>query len=95
MEEKQNHKSNQVLPNKIWVYRKRMRLGQKQVAYLMGLKSVAHVSHYECGLKMPGLKNALKLEAILSVPVSFIFASLNSQIRREIQAKRRALNRFQ
>jgi transcriptional regulator with XRE-family HTH domain len=83
------------LPNKIWAYRKRMRLGQKQVAYLMGMKSVAHVSHYEGGLKLPGLKNALKLEAILSVPVSFIFAGLSSQIRREVNSKRMALDRFQ
>lgn len=77
------------------MYRKRMRLGQKQVAFLMGMKSMAHVSHYECGMKLPGLKNALKLEVILSVPVSFIFAGLYSQIRREVRAKREARNRFQ
>ncbi len=94
MEEKQSPKSNNALPNRIWMYRKRLHLGQKQVALLMGLKSMAHISHYERGLKLPRLENALKLEAILSVPVSFIFAPLNSRIRSEILAKRKHINRF-
>ncbi|MDA2938741.1 helix-turn-helix domain-containing protein [Acidobacteria bacterium AH-259-A15] len=76
------------------MYRKRMRLGQKQVAYLMGLKSVAHISHYERGLKLPRLENAIKLEVILNVPVSFIFPELTSRVRKEIHAKRKELNRF-
>jgi len=72
-----------------------MRLGQKQVACLMGLKSVAHISHYERGLKLPGLENAIKLEVILSVPVSFLFPQLTSRIRKEIHSKRKIQMRFQ
>lgn len=92
----QNQNKNQIptAPNKIWYYRKRIRLGQKQVAYLMGLKSVAHVSHYERGAKIPKLENAIKLEVVLGVPLSFIFDDLASRIRKEVHARREAFNRI-
>jgi transcriptional regulator with XRE-family HTH domain len=77
--------------NRIWLYRKRMRLRQKHVAYLMGLKSANHVSHYECGRKLPMLENAIKLEVILNVPVSFLFPELASRIRKEVLKRREQL----
>src|SRR5688572_21774512 len=81
------------LANKLWKERKKSRLGHKQVAHLMGLKTVANLSRYERGDRLPGLANALKLEFILGVPIRFLFHELWSQVRDEIIERRERLER--
>ena len=91
-----NQTQNKNGSNSLWAYRKKRGLSQKQVAYLMGHKSTAHISHYERGEKLPSLQNALKLEAVLGgVFVSFLYPELFSRIRQEVHTRREALNRSQ
>ena len=95
MTKNKNQKQIRNYPNGLWMYRKKRGLSQKQIAYLMGHKSTAHISHYERGEKLPSLTNALKLEVILGgVFVSFLFPELFSRIRHEVHARREALDRF-
>ena len=70
--------------NRLWMQRKKCRLGQKQLAYLMGIKSVTLISRYESGEKLPNLVNAIKLELILGSAIRFLFPELWSQLHREI-----------
>ena len=95
MTKNKNQKQVRNYPNGLWTYRKKRGLSQKQIAYLMGHKSTAHVSHYERGEKLPSLANALKLEVILGgVFISFLFPKLFSRIQQEVHARRQSLNRF-
>ncbi len=59
----------------------------------MGLKTVANLSRYERGEKLPKLENALKLEFILGVPIRFIFHELSTQIQKQILTRRERLDR--
>ena len=84
----QSKRPQQRWNNRLWTLRKKCHLGQKQVAHLMGLKSVANLSRYERGEKLPGLENALKLEFILGVPIRFLFLEMSNQIQRQVFARR-------
>jgi transcriptional regulator with XRE-family HTH domain len=75
-------------------YRGKEKLSQKEVAYLMDLKSSASISRYEEGEKLPSLINALKLAIICDAPVSCLFNDLYRELKKEIQA-RKALLRAQ
>jgi len=79
------------LPNKLWLYRKKRDLGQKQVAYLMGLKSVADISRYERSEKYPSLINAISLELALNTPVSSLFPELTSRLHHAMMLRRERL----
>ena len=54
-------KSKRAVTNRLWRYRKAQQLTQKQVAQLLGHKSIAQVSRWENGAKTPTLDNALML----------------------------------
>ena len=77
-------KPQPALSNKLWLHRKRSGLGQKQLARLMGLKSVTLISLYERGKKLPNLVNALKLELIFSTASRFLFPELWAQLHGEL-----------
>jgi transcriptional regulator with XRE-family HTH domain len=85
---------NKTLCNRLWYFRKRDRLGQKQLAYLMGHVSAAHVSHYERGTTCPGFRNLIKLEIIFSTSARALFPEITSQIEKEIRRRQRRLARF-
>lgn len=75
--------------------RKRRALGQKQVAHLLGHRTVDQISRYESGSQLPSLKIALKLEIILGVPMRFLFKDLYSQLRSEVSEKQKTGGSFQ
>ncbi len=58
--------------NRLAMFRRRMFLERKQVANLLGHKTVDQISRYERGLKMPSLATAMKLEAIYSTPIAMM-----------------------
>ena len=88
-----NKHQDRVRANNIWMYRKKLRLTQKEVAYLMGKKSPSLLSSYERGLKYPSLENALKLQVILGgVWVSFLFSDLYDELYKEIRTRRQEMN---
>ena len=73
--------------NRLTLYRKRMRLSQKQVAAILGLSNATVLSHYERDKYRPSLERALALEIIYRVPVAFLFPELYEGIRAEIRDK--------
>jgi transcriptional regulator with XRE-family HTH domain len=73
------------MTNTLVLYRKRMKLSQKQVAHLLGLRNPAILSHYEKGTSLPSLRRAVALEAIYRVPIAFHFPHLYDHIRSEIR----------
>lgn len=68
-------------PNQLRCYRRSRHLRIVDVAKLIGLKSPAHIAHWEKGRKLPGLKNALKLSAAISCPVEVMFRDLFEEYR--------------
>jgi transcriptional regulator with XRE-family HTH domain len=65
-----------IFPNRLWTYRKKKGLSQKRVAFLIAQKTSSQLCHYERGDKRPNLTNALKLEILYHVPVSFLYRDL-------------------
>jgi transcriptional regulator with XRE-family HTH domain len=53
----------------------------------VGLESVSHVAHWERGRKLPSLKNALKLSAIIQCPVEVLFFDLFDSLRDEVRER--------
>lgn len=70
--------------NRLWQVRRKAGLEQKQVAYLLGHKTISQISRYESGAKTPSLKNALKLELILRVPIADLFPEQYQKGRAEV-----------
>jgi transcriptional regulator with XRE-family HTH domain len=73
--------------NTLDIYRRRMRLSTRHVAILLGDKDVSRLSKYERGQRLPNLRNAFRLSAILRVPVEFLFPSLYDLLREQIRAE--------
>ena len=79
--------------NRLMLYRKRMRLSQKQVASILGLKNVSVLSNYERGISRPSLQRALGLEIVYRVPVAFLFPDLYEQTRSRIREREKQSSR--
>lgn len=77
--------------NQLWLARKRLGLGQKQVAYLIDHKTTDQVSRYEKGWRIPGLKMLLQLEIIYGMPARFLYQDWYEELRQEIEEKARAV----
>jgi transcriptional regulator with XRE-family HTH domain len=88
MQQKQQQKHK---PNKLDIYRRRMRFSQRQVAHLLGHKDSSAWSDYERGERLPSLANALRLAIILRTPVEFLFYELHDQLRDKIRAEEERL----
>lgn len=73
--------------NRLMLYRKRMKLSQKEVAAVLGLRNAGLLSHYERGTSRPSLERALALEIVYRVPVAFLFPELYESIRERIRNK--------
>ena len=70
--------------NQLWLARKRLGLGQKQVAYLLKHKTTDQVSRYEQGARLPGLKLLLQLEIIYGLPPRLLYRAYYEQLQAEI-----------
>jgi transcriptional regulator with XRE-family HTH domain len=77
--------------NQLWLARKRLGLGQKQVAYLLQHKTNDQVSRYEKGERMPGLKLLLQFEIIYGVPPRVLYRDYYEQLQAEIIARANSL----
>src|ERR1051326_6851573 len=73
-------------PNRLRRARKRLGLGEKQIAKLLGVTQVL-ISYYEDGVRLPSLKNALLLEEIYDTPIRLLYPSLSRQLRQKVQEK--------
>ncbi len=71
--------------------RKRASLSQRDVAALLGDRTVSKVSRYERRRRMPPLLTALAYEAILGKPVAELFGGTYGAIRAEVVRRAKLL----
>jgi len=80
--------------NRLMLYRKRMKLSQKEVAAILGLRTSGVLSHYERGTARPSLERALALGIVYRVPVAFLFPDLYETLRDHIRDKESRLRKL-
>jgi transcriptional regulator with XRE-family HTH domain len=73
--------------NRLMLYRKRMRLSQKEVAVILGFRTPGILSRYERGRSLPTLERALALEILYRIPVAFLFPELYESMRNRIRSR--------
>ena len=78
-------------PNHIRRFRMEKGLSQRELAHILGYKSVSSLSHLEGGYKLPALKTAMKLEAGLQRFIGDIFPRLYQALRGPVARRRVAL----
>jgi len=81
------------LPNYLRRYRKRARLSQEELAFLLGGGSGAKVSRYERFKRIPGLETGLACEVVFGVPVRELFAGIFQKVERNTGRRARLLAR--
>jgi transcriptional regulator with XRE-family HTH domain len=86
-------KRKQRFANQLGVTRRKNLLQQKQVAKLLGHKSIEHISRYERGTKLPSLKTALKLAIIYKIPIRKMLDEYFEWCRKEIANQELLLRR--
>ena len=72
--------------NRLWIARKTIGLGQKNVARLLGHKSLSPISEYETGRLLPNLRTALKLAVIYKTPIADLYVELYREVEDEVAA---------
>jgi transcriptional regulator with XRE-family HTH domain len=80
-------------PNTIRTCRKESGLGQKELAFLMGLKSTGTLSRYENGLITPDLENTFALQFALKTPVQLLYRDLATRIAGEVRERQEQLGK--
>lgn len=73
--------------NRLKRYRRERGLTQKDVAYILGLKSSAMVSRWEHGECLPETLNALKMAAIYETAVDAIYEDLRLRLSEELSPR--------
>ena len=78
--------------NNLALSRKKNALEQKQIARILGQKTVNQISRYERGLEIPNLKNALKLQIIYRLPIHILFYGCYESCLKEIRKQEKKIN---
>lgn len=79
------------LPNYLRTYRKRFRLSQRDVAYLLGCRSGAKVSRYEHFRRQPNVKTVFAYQALFRAPAQELFAGYFQDVEDAILCRAREL----
>lgn len=79
---KQKHK------NRLFLIRNKTGLKQKQIAALLGHKTVDQISRYELGAKLPNLETAFKLGIIYNLPIQVLFHGYYEACLKELHDRR-------
>ncbi len=77
--------------NKLWIARKKVGLGQKCVARLLGHHCTSPISEYENDRLLPNLRTAMKLSIIYDTPLRQLYAALYSELEQEVTSTRNRL----
>jgi transcriptional regulator with XRE-family HTH domain len=77
--------------NYIWKYRKRLGMGQKRVAYLLGHSDHSQFSKWERGESVPNLDNVLRLSYILQTPVEALYHERYKALSKDIEERQSTL----
>ena len=72
------------LPHYLLTERKRWALKQRQVAFLLGIKTGGQISRYERRNCVPYLRTALACEVIFGVPVRTLFRGVYETVEERI-----------
>ncbi len=78
---------SKIKPTRLWLARKRLGYEQKQIAALLGYKTIQQISRYETGLRTPNLKTALKFAIVYKLPVRVLFHALYLECNEELAAR--------
>lgn len=70
------------LQNYLRTHRKRSRLSQDDVAFLLGSRTGARVSRYEHFRRQPTLQTAFAYEVIFGIPAQELFGGLYEEVQR-------------
>ena len=70
--------------NRIRRYRAERELSQKDIAYLLGLKTTSQISRYERGKSLPDTRNFIKIGIICRRPSEFLYPELMRKLREVI-----------
>src|SRR5258708_36075315 len=79
------------MQNRLWIARNRAGYSQKWVRHLLGKRSLASISEYERGHKLPPLPVALKLELIYQTSLAELFPDLHASVTQEIVKAKKGL----
>lgn len=71
----------------ISTHRLKAGLTQVELAKLLGLKSRASVSRYECGRQTPRLETLVAIEIICQRPLGTIYAGLRDRVLQRLQVE--------
>lgn len=78
-------------PNRIKQFRLEKGLTQRELARVLGYKSVSSLSHMEAGKKLPSIRTAIKLEIALQRFIGDIFPRLYRETRTPVARRREKL----
>jgi len=78
-------------PNRIRQFRMEKGLTQRELARILGYKSVSSFSHLERGRKRPSLPTAMRLEIALQKFIGDIFPRLYKSLRAPVARRRERL----
>jgi transcriptional regulator with XRE-family HTH domain len=81
------------LPNYIRTYRKRARLTQEDVAFIIGSKSGAGISRHERFKQTPDLQTLFAYEMLFRTPVRNLFDGTHRKVERKLLRRIRLLIR--
>jgi DNA-binding XRE family transcriptional regulator len=79
--------NNQALANNLRIHRKRSGLSQREVGRLLGYRHQWQVSRHERSQTAPPLVVALAYETIFRVPVSVLFAHIQTGVEQTVEAR--------
>jgi transcriptional regulator with XRE-family HTH domain len=75
------------IPNCLRKYRKERGLKQKEVAEILGLKSISMISRWEKGICLPETLNLFKLAIIYRTMVDALFIDLMKSLKDELHKR--------
>ena|ERR1051326_911918 len=78
-----------IVPSYLRSHRKRWRLSQRELAFLLGFSSQGAISQHEALIRTPEVKVLLKYEALFGESIGDLFPKLRDEAEKEIvlQAK--------
>src|ERR1017187_6065584 len=79
------------LPNYIRTHRKRAHLTQREVAFLLGSKTSAHVCRHERLEQTPNLQTLLAYEILFRTPVRSLFGGVHQDVEQKLLRRIRLL----
>ena len=79
------------LPNYIRTHRKRTHLTQREVTFLLGSKTSAHVCRHERLEQTPNLQTLLAYEFLFRTPVRNLFAEVHQDVEQRLLRRIRVL----